>query len=759
MAQNVPNTRTFKDITGLTGGVNSFLDPQFIQDTQVRWAENAVNKGGIWQTRPGYDTVSDLSTTNQTGALYNWLVNSSQSSDTVTLATGTVTLYVENLRNFNYGENITITSLTDSTKYMVGTVVSQDDSNLLTVTVTSQSGTGSYTGWVVTLNSDSQLQLVPQFFTIFQPTTGGPQFVYGISGGVFIANINADGTYDEPRQLEQLLFDTSVDQMCVCTTVRSSTIQDGTIFVTQPVNTLMIQDGVSRAGYWDGTSGNHLNPTKQWTLDSKGNIIYTDGYNQTRIGKYMAWSGNRLWVSNGTQVFASDLDDPLHFTEETVLTNIPVFTFPKNITGMIDRGTSGTLENLMFIGTEDGIYTIYTGVQQRSSWTSTPDFVRKIFSGTGCVSHKSMITHMGLLYWYSNTGIVAFDSLGTVTSTQSITPIDSEMSYSKQQMGNDRSKICAGHFDSYVWWSVPVAVASNTTGYSATYNSKVYNGHTQVLDRLVTPSAFYLNTITNFGGTGWQGVWTGLRPIEWATESIYGKIRNYCLSLDYDGQLRIWEGFNGNRCDNNNPISWAIETKAHNVNMTNPMFTYSVFRYFRLLLSEIYGNLTINGYWKGLRGQYHQLLDTAVTATPGSILLNNPDYLPIINNTPAINFVKQTRDILSKDNRITEENTSVNVESQFQDDIDRAFSLLLQFNGVGALKAYRIAVDANPDNTEGAVVPPEDGQHILPVVTAPEYVEGDIPSYTTVSRDSKLAITPVESHYLELGYQLPLPSS
>jgi hypothetical protein len=757
MAQNVPNTRTFKDVTGLTGGVNSFLDSQFIQDTQVRWAENAVNKGGIWQTRPGFDTVIDLSTTDKTSALYQWLVNYSVTSDTITYPTNTVSIYISSLRDFNVGENVTITSLTSPSNYMTGRVISHIDSQL-TVSLSTVTGYGTFTGWSVTLNTDSQLPLVPQFFNVFQPTNGAPQFVYGISGGVFIANINSDGSYDTPRQLQQFRFNTTAADIITCQTVRSATIQDGVLFVTLPVNTLMMQDGVSRAAYWDGTSGNHLNPKKQWTLDNKGNIIYTDGYNQTRIGKYMTWSGNRLWVSNGTQLFASDLNDPLHFTEETVLTNIPSFTFPKNVTGLIDRGTSGNLENLMFIGTEDSIYVIHTGVQQRSYWVTVSDFVRKIFAGVGSVSHKAMICHMGLLYWYSNNGVVALDSLGTVTSTQSITPIDTEMSYSKQQMGNDRSRICAGHFDSYVWWSVPVAVANSKSGYSATYNSKVYNGHTQVLDRLVTPGSFYVNTVTNFGGTAWQGVWTGLRPIEWATQSIYGKTRTYCLSLDYDGQIRIWEGFNGNRCDNNNPIAWAIETKSHEVNMVNPMFTYSVFRYFRLLLSEIYGNLTINGYWKGLRGQYHQLLDTAVTATPGSILLNNPEYLPIINKTPAITFVKQTRDILSKDNRITEENTSVNVESQFQDDIDRAFSLLLQFNGVGALKAYRLAVDANPDNTEGAVVPPESGQHILPITAAPEYVSGAIPTYTTVARDSKLAITPVESHYLELGYQLPLPS-
>ena len=58
--QSVPQTRTFKDFIGFTDGVDSYLDQQYIKDTQVRWAENAVNKGGIWQTRPGYDSVLSL---------------------------------------------------------------------------------------------------------------------------------------------------------------------------------------------------------------------------------------------------------------------------------------------------------------------------------------------------------------------------------------------------------------------------------------------------------------------------------------------------------------------------------------------------------------------------------------------------------------------------------------------------------------------------------------------------------------------------
>ena len=225
------------------------------------------------------------------------------------------------------------------------------------------------------------------------------------------------------------------------------------------------------------------------------------------------------------------------------------------------------------------------------------------------------------------------------------------------------------------------------------------------------------------------------------------------MSLDYDGILRVYKGFNGNRADNQQPIVWSVETKAHLMS-ENP-FSKVVFRHFRVLLTEIYGNLSVKGYWKGLRGQYHKLLDTSVTATPGSILLNNPDYFPMFSNTPSKSFTKQVRDILSEDNRAPEQCTSANVESPYEDDIDTSFSLLFRFDGVGALKAYRLASDYNPDNTEGAVVPPESGQHILPQASCPEYVEGSIPNYTLVNRDSKSALLPVESHYIEYGYQLP----
>lgn len=676
--QSVPPTRTFKDFIGFTDGVDSYLDQQYIKDTQVRWAENAVNKGGIWQTRPGYDSVLSL----------------------------------------DY-----------------------------------EAGTEFYTWWHDPAGNNQQV-VYPQFFTIFETTSGDNQFIFGVSGAVFYCSIDSNGVIQPPRLITALRFSRNADQINTAATVKTSDIQSGVIVVTPPRNILIIQDGVSRAGYWDGTSGGHLNPTKRWETDSLGSTIYIDGYNQTRIGQYMAWSNNRLWVFSGKEGYASDLNDPLHFTEETVLVNVPSFTFPDDVTGAIDRGTSGVLENMLFVGTKGGIFTLWSGVTDRTQWRYTVDFKRKVFSGLSCVSHKSMIAHMGLLYWYSDSGIVSLDSLGTQTITQALPPIDSEMVFSKNKMASDRSRICAGKFDSYIWWSVPVAVNGPESNYPSMYNGRVYNGHTQVLDRIVTPVPFTYAQPSAYSVTAWQGVWTGLRPVEWATNEINGVMRTYCLSLDYDGVMRIWEGFNGNRADNGNPITWAIETKAHAV--TDSPFSKSIFRHFRVLITQLYGNLSVDGYWKGLRGQYHQLMNTSVSATPGSILLNNPDYLPLTNNTVSTSFTKQVRDLISMDNRDPETCTSANVESKYQDDIDTAFSLYFSFSGVGALKAYRLATDINPDNTEGEVLAAETGQHILPEEGCPEFVAGNLPAYTLVKRPAKDALSPTVNTFTETGYQLPL---
>ena len=332
----ISDQRQFKDVMGFTDGVNSYLSPQFIKDSQVHWAENAVNKGEIWQCRPGFKSLLACCLT-AGSVLYNW--------------------------------------------------------------------------WI----SAGQPALNPQFFVIWTPTNGSPLAVFGISGSVFFAPALQNGSFGSINQVQGLQFDPNAASMVACPAVKSADLIAFKISPVTPYNVLMIQDGFGRCGYWDGTACGHLNPQKLYTVDSKGNTQFVSGWNETRIGNRMAWSGNRLWVWNGTEGHASDLNDPFHFTEEIVFTNIPAFYTPDPVVMVIDRGTSGVQENRVFVCTARQTYTIRSGIQDRTQWISTPDFQKLTFAEVGCVSGKSAINHRGLLFWYSESGIVKFDSLGTIT--------------------------------------------------------------------------------------------------------------------------------------------------------------------------------------------------------------------------------------------------------------------------------------------------------------------------------------------------------
>ena len=50
----------------------------------------------------------------------------------------------------------------------------------------------------------------------------------------------------------------------------------------------------------------------------------------------MSWSNNRLWVSNRNQVFASDIGNPLKFTETQYLNEARAFYLASDCTGIVE---------------------------------------------------------------------------------------------------------------------------------------------------------------------------------------------------------------------------------------------------------------------------------------------------------------------------------------------------------------------------------------------------------------------------------------
>jgi hypothetical protein len=598
-------------------------------------------------------------------------------------------------------------------------------------------------------NGASQPIIHPQMCVKFLPSNGQLQLVFAVSGSVFYSLVNPDGSLRAPIQIKGFQFNPNADLLVGVRCTQTATIVAGTYTNNiAPRNLLIIQDGVNRAGIWDGLLGVHTEPAKRIRLDSTGGTLFPEAFNQTRIGLWGAWSGNRYWVNNGRNTYASDLNDPTHFTEELYLKSAPVFTFPEDVTGMIDRGNSGTGRSQLVVCTATTTWTLWSGLQNRlpsatgQGWAYTPDFMVKIFDAVGCTAGKSMTVHRGLLYWKSQGGIVMFDSTSTVNSTQNLPPIDQEMAYSKLRVspsaeGEDLT--CAGKLDNYVWWSVPVG---------STINGRRYNAHTQVLDRQTTTvRSVGASGPFSFGTTGWQGIWTGIRPVEWANVTVGGHEYPYALSLDGDGIVRIWQGFQANRADNGHRIPWLMETKVHPVQPT--IFEYATFKHFRLLLDQIKGNLDIVGMWRGLKGAYHEQLTTTITATPGSILLPIPQYSPITNTTKNQSFVMQGRTVISRNllGDLQGDNAR-GVESQFSDSQDHAFGLALKFVGRGAVSGYMIAVDAKEENSEGTAQRPtgvdETGFNIVPQNGAPIHIDGVTPNYIANDDPPQLAVCPYQ---------------
>lgn len=659
--------------SGFPEGVDSFVHPLSVRQSQIRWMENGVTQGAFLQTRPGYKTQITFDVNEEGSAANAWWV-----------AAGKPIVH-------------------------------------------------------------------PQMMIDFVPSEGSPQMIFAVSGSVWFCAINPDGSLGSPERIPDLSFCPDADQITGTLCTQTNTINAG-VYVNNilPKNLLVLQDGINRAGIWDGLSGKHMNPQKKISTDEDGNTLYDTGYNETRIGLWCAWSGDRLFVFNGRLGFASDLGDPTHFTEELTLTSFQVMVFPEDVTGAIDRGTSGNNQSAVVVCTRTTTWTLYSGIRNRipssygAGWANTPGFMSKIFSGVGCVAGKTMIVHRGLLYWKSLDGIVVFDSVNTVNATQNLPIIDKEMAYSKRLVcppNNPAGDLsCAGKHASYVFWSVPVGPVTN---------GRCYCRHTQVLDRQTTSAET----------TGWQGVWTGIRPVEWTTAQVSAQ-HTYALSLDADGIVRIWEAFQANRADNNKPIQWLVETRLDRVQ--NSVFEYANFRHFRLLVDQVLGNFFIKGYWRGMRGSYHKLLDKYITSTPGSVLTPVPGFSEVVNNTQHYAFLMQTRTVISEDLRgVNDVCSSAGVESQFEDGTDHAFSLLLKLEGRGAIVAYRIAVDSRPDNTEGQAVlntgVDEQGFNIISAADCPKHIDGGFTEYRLYDQPVQLALSPYQPVYDDSSnYQSPL---
>jgi predicted phosphodiesterase len=490
---------------------------------------------------------------------------------------------------------------------------------------------------------------------LFRPLKATPQLVVVVEGKVYVS----EPPFTTFTWLSEITFCPYADQIFWADAQQAVTLNpDGSLSFVRPRLILFMQDGYAPPAWYDGSACGH-------TTDP-------DGVPQ---GTAMCWSGNRLWVAQRNLIYASDIWDPFHYTENLYLGGTDAFMLEHEVTAMANVGGSGAPQNLLVFSEKDTTM-FQSQVLQRNLWTSIQDFQTTLFPTIGCKSQRSVISLHGRLYWFSQYGLTSYDAARSVRQTSEFFILDNEMADSKSRMWNRQEFIACSRFENYLLVSVPVHDA--------------YNHHTWVLDHNV------LTTLTEKSPAVWNAFWTGTRPVEWASGDVNGQERCFHISVDYDGTNRLWEAFQSERQDHGVDITAWVEMRALQFGTRGKKHL----RYADIHWGELSGVVDMKVQWAGAeRGKYKTALLKRVEAPTGD--LDAQAQLTMASQVFA--YKKQSRWTRTADIRATYEllDSSAGVESADQEQRDYAFQLLVTWCGQAAILECRAFADMKAEQAEG----------------------------------------------------------
>lgn len=509
-----------------------------------------------------------------------------------------------------------------------------------------------------------------QGFTAFTPENGVPHLVAAVDGLVYVSA----PPFTQFRQLPNIQFSPTARYVSFAVCQQSTDYtDDGTlIFLDNAFSVLVMQDGLSRAAFWDGGTSRHLNPSPS---NQSATLPLRD---ETRIGLWQAWAGDRLWVSRGNRVFASDIGNPLKFTETQYVAEARSFYLTSECTGMIETPDKQGL--LVF--TKDNVTLFQSSIRDRTAWLSTDKFQEIVLPSIGCVAPRSIKVQYGYVWWFSASGVVNFNAAARSNVTSRIDYQDLEMSGSKWNLGSDLSGICAISHENYLLMSVP--------------NGDIYNRHTWCLDQATFDG----------GENSWNGYWTGWRPVEWAKIIVDGSERVFFLSIDYDGYNRVWEAFLDERKDNGCAIACFAQLREHTFGTVD----LKRFKYAKIFAREIAGDVGVAAFVSGQKGGWQRILTKEIVANEGQVYGDETysDSVLLAGNRP------QTRVFKTAEYRESNDCNQCGVEADEPNVVDRAFSLLVVWDGIFGINKYSmVAIPESEPDDDGRCEPNEVGPRSL----------------------------------------------
>lgn len=497
--------------------------------------------------------------------------------------------------------------------------------------------------------------------TIFRPSLGLEQAVVCIDGAIYVA----PWPFINFRLITNIQMLPNAKQVwwaqCTQSARRINNTFTSEIETIAPREVLFIFDGMNTApAFYDGSESGHVR----------------DNEFETPISGPAMWVGDRLWVSQGKNVFASDIANPFSFREQQYLGGTTSFQFNREVTAMA-RTPSLEFPQL-FVYTDEAASILQANIRDRSKWIDTDGFQREILQ-VGCTSQRSVVSHFGRLSWMCPSGVVLFDASKAAQVDGRVPIRDNEMTVSKITMKEDLSLVAAGAFGQFLLVSVP--------------SEDEFNKHTWVMNDAA------IETITEDSGSSWSGYWLGTRPVEWMYGSIAGAERIFHVSADADGENRLWEAFRPDRRDNGCPITWAVETRGYfGATSEAQKATLDVrFGYARMALVGIDEDLDLGVFYAGgTRGAYKQIFAKKILVERGSLSWDQE----IDMTSQIFAFKSQARRIKTEDanQQQTSDTGSCPTESPKNENVDESFQLLVVGHGPATIRWIRTYAMEEPDD-------------------------------------------------------------
>lgn len=507
---------------------------------------------------------------------------------------------------------------------------------------------------------------------LFRPRTGIDQILIVIAGKVYVSPY----PFNSFRLIDNLLFSPSAKQVFFSLTEQSANRLTADLgSAVEVINTrriLFIQDGGSTAPAWyDGSNSGHLRD------DPFG----------TPIGGVMAWVGDRLWVANGSNVFASDIANPFSFREQIYLGGKTSFTFSGDVTAMAATPSLEFPQLLVF--TDGNTSILQANIRERDSWLTTNDFQREIFR-VGATGQRSIVPHFGGLGWFSSSGFMFFDA-ATLSKQTSYLPIrDNEMMVSKRTMSEDLSLVAGAAFGQFILMSVP--------------STDNFNKQTWCLNG----AAF--QTLTADSQPSWCGYWLGTRPVEWVYGEIAGAERIYHVSADEDGQNRLWQAFRPERLDNDCPIMWAMFSRGYfgpTSQLKQPEAPCR-FTFFEVGMTAIEETLDLAVFFAGSqRGAFKRCLTKRLSVSRGSLDANTV----FSAQSDIFSFKPQSRRIRSEEVTLQSadmDTGSCPIEDRANENLDDSFQALIVGHGPATIRWVRAFASPEPQEQYAGEAPCDD---------------------------------------------------